>query len=128
MSRTLAANERVIVAFERWLNPEAAIVDSPAEHWSVECLDEAGKGTNVPSKTLAAEAGGLRTLLLAPSEGTISVGGRCIDRWGLQNYRSIVGAVMQDDQLFAGSVADNIAFGEEAIDQERVETAARLAA
>jgi len=46
----------------------------------------------------------------------------------LQNYRSIVGAVMQDDQLFAGSVADNIAFGEEAIDQERVETAARLAA
>jgi len=34
---------------------------------------------------------------------------------------------MQDDQLFAGSVADNIAFGDEGVDQERVEVAAKLA-
>ena len=40
----------------------------------------------------------------------------------------MVGAVMQDDRLFAGSVAENIAFGEEVVDFERVEAAARLAA
>lgn len=66
--------------------------------------------------------------LLKPSEGNISVGGQCITKLGMQNYRSLVGAVMQDDQLFAGSVSDNIAFGEEGFDPERVEAAARLAA
>lgn len=65
--------------------------------------------------------------LLHPAEGTISVGGQDIRRLGHRNHRGIVGAVMQDDQLFAGSVADNIAFGEESIDQARVESAARLA-
>lgn len=66
--------------------------------------------------------------LLVPSEGTIRVGGQDIRRLGLRNYRSIVGAVMQDDQLFAGSVAENIAFGDAELDFARVEAAARLAA
>ena len=35
---------------------------------------------------------------------------------------------MQDDQLFAGSIADNISFFDTAHDQERIEAAARLAA
>jgi ATP-binding cassette subfamily B protein RaxB len=65
--------------------------------------------------------------LLAPSAGSVCVGGEDIRQLGLHNYRSMVGAVMQDDRLFAGSVADNIAFGEESIDFERVEAAARLA-
>lgn len=65
--------------------------------------------------------------LLSPTEGAICVGGQDIGRIGHRNYRGMVGAVMQDDQLFAGSVADNIAFGEESIDQERVEAAAKLA-
>ena len=65
--------------------------------------------------------------LLKPSEGTICVGGQDIRKLGVHNYRSIVGAVMQDDQLFAGSVTDNIAFGEDNFDQARVEAAARLA-
>lgn len=66
--------------------------------------------------------------LLTPSEGNVSVGGQNIAKLGMQNYRGLVGAVMQDDQLFAGSVSDNIAFGEEGFDPERVEAAARLAA
>jgi ATP-binding cassette subfamily B protein RaxB len=66
--------------------------------------------------------------LLEPTSGTIKVGGIDIHKLGLRNYRSMVGAVMQEDRLFAGSVAENIAFGEEAIDYERVEAAARLAA
>lgn len=66
--------------------------------------------------------------LLAPSEGVVSVGGQSIHRIGTQQYRGMVGAVMQDDQLFAGSVADNIAFGDVGFDQDRIEVAAGLAA
>jgi ATP-binding cassette subfamily B protein RaxB len=65
--------------------------------------------------------------LLKPSEGSIAVGGQDIHKLGAHNYRSMVGAVMQDDQLFAGSVADNIAFGEDGFDPERVEAAGKLA-
>ncbi|MGH8601430.1 MAG: peptidase domain-containing ABC transporter, partial [Gammaproteobacteria bacterium] len=65
--------------------------------------------------------------LLKPTQGSIRVGGQDIARLGAHNYRSMVGAVMQDDQLFAGSVSDNIAFGQEGFDPERVEAAARLA-
>ena len=66
--------------------------------------------------------------LLKPVEGSIAVGGQDIAKLGPHNYRQGVGAVMQDDQLFAGSVAENIAFGEEGFDSERIEAAARLAA
>jgi ATP-binding cassette subfamily B protein RaxB len=66
--------------------------------------------------------------LLKPTQGTIAAGGHDIAKLGPRNYRQMVGAVMQDDQLFAGSVAENIAFGEEGFDSERIEAAARLAA
>ncbi|HKE19393.1 MAG TPA: peptidase domain-containing ABC transporter [Kofleriaceae bacterium] len=66
--------------------------------------------------------------LLPPGEGSVSVGGKDIAKLGPHNYRQMVGAVMQDDQLFAGSIAENIAFGEDAFDVERIEAAARMAA
>lgn len=66
--------------------------------------------------------------LLMPTHGIVAVGGQDIAKLGPHNYRQMVGAVMQDDQLFAGSVAENIAFGEEGFDSERIEAAARLAA
>lgn len=65
--------------------------------------------------------------LLNPSEGAIAVGGHDIRKLGRRNYRGIVGAVMQDDQLFAGSIAENIAFGEDNVDSGRVESVAKLA-
>ncbi|HHW4679723.1 MAG TPA: peptidase domain-containing ABC transporter [Xylella sp.] len=66
--------------------------------------------------------------LLKPTTGTIRIGGRDLHKFGPRNIRSIVGAVMQDDQLFAGSVADNISFFDPDFDQERIEAAAQLAA
>lgn len=65
--------------------------------------------------------------LLAPGSGHVAVGGHDIRRIGLHHYRRMIGAVMQDDRLFAGSVAENIALGEERIDFDQVEAAARLA-
>ncbi|MNV55890.1 Alpha-hemolysin translocation ATP-binding protein HlyB [compost metagenome] len=42
--------------------------------------------------------------------------------------RETIGAVLQDDQLFAGSLAENISFFDEAFDIHRIESAAKLAA
>jgi ATP-binding cassette subfamily B protein RaxB len=66
--------------------------------------------------------------LTIPSQGSILVNGKSLARLGLERYRSIIGVVMQDDQLFAGSLADNISFFAERPDLELVEECAKLAA
>ena len=66
--------------------------------------------------------------LLEPSEGEILFGGIDIRKLGLDNYRSWTSAVMQDDLLFAGSIADNISFFDTEASMERIVTAAKTAA
>lgn len=66
--------------------------------------------------------------LLDPTEGQVRFGGIDIRKIGLSSYRCWIGAVMQDDQLFAGSIADNISFFDADAAPIRVEAAARLAA
>jgi ATP-binding cassette subfamily B protein RaxB len=67
--------------------------------------------------------------LLEPNEGDVRLGGVDIRKLGLARYRSLIGAVMQEDQLFAGSVAENIAsFPDGVFDMAGMESAARLAA
>jgi ATP-binding cassette subfamily B protein RaxB len=65
--------------------------------------------------------------LLKPESGRILAGGQELERMGLHNYRPFVNAVMQDDQLFAGSIAENVAFFEQSIDMNKVEEACRMA-
>src|SRR5206468_6752185 len=64
--------------------------------------------------------------LLEPTEGEILVGGIRLKHLGLISYRHMVGTVMQDDQLFAGSIADNISFFDPAPSQERDRKSTRL--
>ena len=66
--------------------------------------------------------------LIEPTEGEILVGGIQLKQLGLQNYRQLLGTVMQEDQLFAGSVADNICFFDPMPDQHRIEYCAQQAA
>jgi ATP-binding cassette subfamily B protein RaxB len=66
--------------------------------------------------------------LLQPTEGEVRFGGIDIHKLGLDSYRQWIGAVMQDDQLFAGSVADNISFFDSETTPVRVEAAAQQAA
>jgi len=66
--------------------------------------------------------------LLRPNEGEVLFGGINIRKLGLSTYRQLIAAVMQDDQLFAGSVADNISFFDSDTTPLKVEAAARLAA
>ncbi len=66
--------------------------------------------------------------LLQPTAGVIEADGTPLARLGLARYRGAVASVMQDDQLFAGSIAENIAFFDSQPDPEAIEQAARLAA
>lgn len=66
--------------------------------------------------------------LLEPSEGKVSIGGAQPRDIGLPSYRSQFGAVLQNDELFGGSIADNIASFDGAATPERIEDAARKAA
>ena len=56
------------------------------------------------------------------------IGGVCVPATGASGFRSLFGTVMQDDRLFGGSIADNIAFFDPAADQGHVEECARMAA
>jgi ATP-binding cassette subfamily B protein RaxB len=51
--------------------------------------------------------------LLPPTEGQVIVNGRDLKDWDMAQYRALIGVVMQDDQLFIGSIGDAIAFGGE---------------
>lgn len=66
--------------------------------------------------------------LLRPTEGEMLFGGQPIEKLGVARYRSLVGAVMQDDTLFAGSMADNISFFEARPDPDLIIEAAVIAA
>jgi ATP-binding cassette subfamily B protein RaxB len=66
--------------------------------------------------------------LLLPEEGEVRVDGTNIRALGMKRFRAGIGAVMQDDRLFAGSIAENISFFDEQPDIARIEEAARLAA
>lgn len=66
--------------------------------------------------------------LLQPTAGSIEVDGVPLARLGITRYRQAVASVMQDDQLFAGSIAENICFFDSQVDYKRIEASARLAA
>jgi ATP-binding cassette, subfamily B, bacterial CvaB/MchF/RaxB len=63
--------------------------------------------------------------LLIPTEGEVRVNGRSLADWDLGQYRSRIGAVMQDDQLFVGTIEDNISFFDADHDPARVRECAR---
>ncbi|WP_413975303.1 peptidase domain-containing ABC transporter [Stenotrophomonas acidaminiphila] len=103
---------------EPWVLRDCSFSIAPGE--SVAIIGASGCGKTTLVKLLLG--------LLKPSEGSIHVGGHDLHKLGARNVRAIVGAVMQDDQLFAGSIADNIGFFDPEFDLGRVEQAARLAA
>ncbi|WP_374246218.1 peptidase domain-containing ABC transporter [Zoogloea sp.] len=62
-----------------------------------------------------------------PAEGDVLIGDASLRQSGGEAMRALVGTVMQDDTLFAGSIADNICFFDPAPDRARIEECARMA-
>ena len=62
------------------------------------------------------------------ARGGRRIGGVPLRQLGVRPWREMIGTVMQDDQLFAGSIADNISFFDPAPDVDWIAECARLAA
>jgi ATP-binding cassette subfamily B protein RaxB len=65
--------------------------------------------------------------ILEPTEGDVLIGGVRVGHLGLDALRGMIGTVLQDDVLFAGSLADNISFFDSSVDHAWLENCARLA-
>ena len=102
---------------EPWVIRDLSFSIAPGE--SVAIAASSGTGKTTLAKLVLG--------LLEPTAGQILYGGIDIRTLGLARYRTLVAAVMQDDQLFAGSIADNIAFFDAEATPLRIEAAARLA-
>ncbi|MCO4092881.1 MAG: peptidase domain-containing ABC transporter [Sphingorhabdus sp.] len=90
------------------------LVVEPGEHVAITGPSGGGKSTFVK----------LLLGLVEPDAGDVLVDGLPLARFGYKSFHSQIAAVMQEDSLFAGSLADNIALFDESIDMERVIAAA----
>ena len=70
----------------------------------------------------------LMLCLLTPNEGEILIGGKKLRQLGPATVRMMVGAVMQDDSLFTGSISENIHFLDPQPKLDRVQDVAKQAA
>ena len=101
-----------------WILKDVSFTIHP--HESVAIVGPSGGGKSTLLKLLAG--------LMQPTSGEILVNDVPLSRIGLSTYRGMLGVVMQDDNLFAGSIADNICFFAERPNLNLVEDCAMLAA
>jgi ATP-binding cassette subfamily B protein len=62
-----------------------------------------------------------------PQQGEILLDGYNTQKFTLKSLRKQMGVVPQDTMLFSGTIAENIAFGQQEIDLKQVENAAKIA-
>jgi ATP-binding cassette subfamily B protein RaxB len=66
--------------------------------------------------------------LLEPMSGDVLIDGMPLNQFGQKSFHNQIAAVLQDDNLFAGSIADNIALFDEQPDRDAIIAAATAAA
>jgi ATP-binding cassette subfamily B protein RaxB len=96
---------------------------------NVSVVIEAGKFVTITGPS----GGGKTTLikvmlgLLEPTSGDVLIDGIPLPTIGPRVFREQIGAVMQEDQLLSGSIADNICFFDSTFNERRMIECARLA-
>lgn len=65
--------------------------------------------------------------LIEPSSGEVLIDGVPLSGIGVRAYREQIAAVMQEDELLSGSIADNICFFDSDFDQQRMFQSAQIA-
>ena len=70
---------------------------------------------------------GLAMAFYRPTEGRVLIDGHDLAGVRLRDYRSHLGVVMQDNFLFDGTIADNIAYGRPGASRTEIEAAAAIA-
>ena len=95
-----------------------SLVVEPGDHVAITGSSGGGKSTLV--KIILG--------LVEPDSGTVLIDGLPLSRFGYKSYHDQIAAVLQEDTLFAGSLADNIALFDEAPDIQLVMAAAQAAA
>jgi ATP-binding cassette subfamily B protein RaxB len=101
-----------------WVLNGVSLIVEPGEHVAITGPSGGGKSTLVK----------LMLGLLEPDSGEVLVDGVPLKQFGYAHYRQQVGGVLQDDHLFAGSIADNIALFDDAPEMERIFASAHAAA
>ncbi|KZP28501.1 P-loop containing nucleoside triphosphate hydrolase protein [Athelia psychrophila] len=102
---------------------------------NVEILHDFDLEVNVgESVAIVGKSGGgkssIHSLLLRyydPVKGKVTFDGQDIREFSTTSWRNIIGVVPQDPVLFTGTIASNIAFGNEKATREEIESAAREA-
>ena len=88
---------------------------SPGE--SVAIIGPSGSGKTTLMKVLCG--------LFTPTSGCVKVNGIDIQKVGVNNYRKMIGCIMQDDKLFSGSIRENICGFMEQYDEDWMITCAQ---
>jgi ATP-binding cassette subfamily B protein RaxB len=111
------------ITFRYGDNEPPVIVDFDLDVTPGECVAIAGPSGAGKTTLLKILAG-----LLSPSDGKMLIGGVPLGSIGPEAYRGQIGCVLQDDRLFAGSIAENIAAFSPSPDFQLVQEVAKLAA
>lgn len=90
------------------------LIVEPGEHVAITGPSGGGKSTMLK----------IMLGLVEPDVGDVLVDGTPLHRFGYKSFHRQIAAVLQEDSLFAGSISDNIALFDEAIDAQRVRAAA----
>ena len=65
--------------------------------------------------------------LYDPSEGVMKVGGHDVREYDIEALRNNVAVVLQKNELFSGSIRDNLLWGDKNADDEKIAEACRIA-
>jgi ATP-binding cassette, subfamily B, bacterial CvaB/MchF/RaxB len=111
------------ISFRYSDNEPRVIADFDLDVAPGECVAIAGPSGAGKTTVLKILAG-----LLRPTTGTVLIDDVPLEAIGFEAYRAQIGCVLQDDRLFAGSIAENIAGFSPSTDLERIQQVARFAA